>query len=223
MDHPDFVEDDFKFKTPFGLILSGASGSGKSTLQMKFLAQCDELMDRKPDSILYIYHTPQSMFDQYKDKAQFYNGWDHPDLQLPNLLKRKNLLWFIDDSIEEAPKDFLKDAFQKYIHHMEWSIILSIHNPFDKDIKSLRTMSLSSQYQIFCASPRIYHAIKMFAIQCWSHKWKYFMEIVEKILNSETKFGHILCDFHPKTDPKYSVRSNIFAEGTPMCVFIPKE
>ena len=49
------------------------------------------------------------------------------------------------------------------------------------------------------------------------------MEIVEKILNSETKFGHILCDFHPKTDPKYSVRSNIFAEGTPMCVFIPKE
>ena len=91
MDQPDLVEDDFKFKTPFGLILSGASGSGKSTLQMKFLERCDELMDRKPDSILYIYHTPQSMFNQFKDKAQFYNGWDHPDLQLHNLLNKKNI------------------------------------------------------------------------------------------------------------------------------------
>ena len=51
MDITTFSNKDLKFKLPFGMIISGASGSGKSTFLLKLIAQAEELMEPKPESV----------------------------------------------------------------------------------------------------------------------------------------------------------------------------
>ena len=115
--------EEFRFRTPFGCILSGASQSGKTTVQIKFLDKCKELMDHPPTEIIYIYSSPQEIFYPYRDKATFYQGWDHPDLQPEVLLRKTDLLILIDDVAEDAPKDFLRNTFIKviiYFYHISY-------------------------------------------------------------------------------------------------------
>ena len=82
---------------------------------------------------------------------------------------------------------------------------------------------MNSAYQIFCSSPRSHHAIKIFALQVFSDRWRAFLEAYEKVLNSEIKYQALLCDMHPLTNHKYRIRTGIFKEGTPLTVFIPKK
>ncbi|KAI1701179.1 hypothetical protein DdX_16266 [Ditylenchus destructor] len=49
------TESDLKFRSPFGMILSGPTGSGKTTLLMKLLKCRDSMITPPPTSILFCY------------------------------------------------------------------------------------------------------------------------------------------------------------------------
>ena len=93
-------------------------------MQIKFLDKCNELMDHPPSEIIYIYNSPQKMFETRRHKAKFYQGWDHPDLKPDVLMRKFDLLILIDDQAEDAPKDFLRDTFIKVIIHIFIIILL---------------------------------------------------------------------------------------------------
>ena len=139
----ELIDDDFKFITPFTCILSGSSGSGKSTIQLNFLKHHEELMDKKPEHIYYIYNDFQPEFQSCTHLASFFKGWNHPELHPDYLSQKRNILMLVDDSGDTVQdKSFLKLIFCKFSHHRGWNIILSLHNCFDPSIKDLRTISL---------------------------------------------------------------------------------
>ncbi|KAI1695147.1 hypothetical protein DdX_19747 [Ditylenchus destructor] len=49
------TESDLKFRSPFGMILSGPTGSGKTTLLLKLLKCRDSMITPPPTSILFCY------------------------------------------------------------------------------------------------------------------------------------------------------------------------
>ena len=91
---------------------------------LKLIDQFEKIVDYssqdKPPEIIYIFNTPQQKFQNYKNKATFYRGWNHDDLRPEKLRQKTNLMIFVDDSVCEAPKDFLREIYTIDSHHRNW-------------------------------------------------------------------------------------------------------
>ena len=124
MEEPQSITHNFSLIHPFTASFCGSSQTGKSTTMLKLIDNIKEMVDFSNVSdlpeIIYIFNTPQKKFNDFKDKAKFYRGWNHDQLRPEKLRQKTNLMIFVDDSVTDAPQNFLREIFTIDSHHRNW-------------------------------------------------------------------------------------------------------
>ena len=112
---------DVRFRHPCSVSVIGSSGTGKTSLILKIIDQIEHVMDFVPTKILYVYGCYQPAFEKFP-QVTFYDGWDHPGLELNNL--PTDSLLVCDDSVDLHPdKKFFVSFYTRESHHLRVSII----------------------------------------------------------------------------------------------------
>jgi hypothetical protein len=152
----------------------GPSRCGKTSLVSDLLENKDTIMSPVPLKILYCFSLYQPLFDYLKyklDQIEFFKGLSYLD-------EVSNCLLIIDylgheciDNKEIVP------VFTVGSHHRNISVILLIHNIFEKG-KYMRTISLSCSYLIIFNNLRDKKQIKFLGTKLFPGESNYFTEIL---------------------------------------------
>lgn len=181
------------------------------------------VMDTIPDRVLYVFECWNPSFQKYKDLGvEFFKGWDHDELKVPNLEKNPNCLLIMDDSIETHPdSQFIRLLYTKYSHHFRLSCIGVCHNMYTKTLKgSAREIALNTMYTILTGSKRAFDQIDCLARQIFKQDHKAMIEIYKKMVEDKDH-SYILIDCHPSTPSFAKIKGNIFEEESPMEIYVP--
>ena len=186
----------------------------------KIISDPEWVMNFTPTKILYVYGCWQDLFEKYRDKVNFYHGWDHDDLKLAKL-PRDSLL-IVDDAVElhENP-DFIRSFYTKDSHHLGVSIICVYHNVYTKLVPHMREISLNTINTILTTNKRAQDQIECLSRQIFKKQSKCFMEIYRKLCE-EQNFGYVLLNLHPCTSNLAKIQCCIFREEAPTVLYVPK-
>nr|CAD2190721.1 unnamed protein product [Meloidogyne enterolobii] len=204
-----------KFKLPFGMIISGPSSSGKSTFLIRLISQAFELIDPKPNSILYCYGEMSSIVPVLqRSGVNVYGG-----VPTEEMIKRypKPLLLILDDLLLTIDEKYLSELFTKKSHHQNFAIIFVTQNLFEKKIKVARQ---NAQYLILMRSPNSALSVRNIGTQLFPRKLDFFLDAYRQATNEP--YGYLLIDMHASSDPILRLRSNIFTDDNEKLIFIPK-
>jgi hypothetical protein len=215
MNVSEFSEKDLKFKLPFGMIVVGASGAGKSTFILKFIAQCDQLIEPKPASVAYCFGEMSSLVPLLqKCGVSVYAG-----VPSEELIKRhaKPLLLILDDCLLDISQKTLSEMFTKKSHHQHYACVFASQDAFDPKIKVARQ---NAQYIVLMRSPNSALAIRNIGVQLFPKQLDYFLDAYKQA--TSVPFGYMLIDNHASSDPTLRLRTNIFKDDDEQIIFIPK-
>ena len=127
----NLIEDDYKIKTPFRMLISGSSGTGKTTFIEKLLKS--NRIDRDFSTVYYCY--PYTLGDPPVD-------WDYtlncnieflthlPDLRFFDTVQPNSLLILDDLWIETCKSKDLVAAFKVYSRKKKVSMIIVTQSYF---------------------------------------------------------------------------------------------
>jgi len=211
--------EQFYFRHPFTLLLSGPSKVGKTTLIQKILCQArGGLVRAPPTSILYCYSRWQEIYDEIKSgcpsgaatfnapRLAFQEGL--PDLE--NIDPRENTLLVLDDLMDECGRDSsVLNLFTTDSHHKSVSVIFVTHNVFS-NYKHFRTISLNCQYIILLNSPRDQLQITHLGRQMFPGKSDFFSRAYADAVTSK-HFGYLLVDLTQETNAHNRVQTGVLA------------
>ena len=215
MELQNFSNKDLKFKSPFGLILSGPSSSGKSTFLLKFISEAADLIDPKPASILYCFGEMSGIVPVLqKSGVNVYAG-----VPPEELLKRypKPLLLILDDLLLSIDEKYLSELFTKKSHHQNFSVIFVTQNLFEKKIKTAR---MNSQYIIIMRSPNSALSVRNIGTQLFPRQLDFFLDAYRIATNEP--FGYLVIDMHASSNPLLKLRTQIFKENEEKIILTPK-
>lgn len=126
----------------------------------------------------------------------------------------KHRLWIIDDLMHDAGNSsHVADAFTKFSHHLNYSVILLSQNLFNKG-RYFRTISLQVQYLFLLKSVRDTSIISTLGRQMGNTK---FLTACYEEATAKP-YGYLFLDLKPSSNDKYRVRTDIFND--PSIVFI---
>ena len=202
-----------KFKHPFTCIIAGITGSGKTVWTRNLLENYKYLIDIKVHRlhVLWCYGQEQDIYNiPIKNvDISYHKG-------IPNLETIKNSkpnIIILDDLMLELKNDEnIKNLFIKGSHHLKISVIYITQNIFQTD-KSMRTISLNSQYIVIMKGIRITQQIQHLGNQIYPRKSTKFINIFKHA--TIKPFSYLLLDLHPASDDKYRLRNRIFREELP--------
>ena len=210
---------DVRFRHPCSVSVIGSSGTGKTSLILKIIDQIEHVMDFVPTKILYVYGCYQPAFEKFP-QVTFYDGWDHPGLELSNL--PTDSLLVCDDSVDLHPdKKFFVSFYTRESHHLRVSIITIFHNVFSKVLPDMRTLNMNTMYTILTASKRCFDQIDCLARQVFKSDSKAMIECYRRICEDQ-EWGYLVLDLHPKSNSMCKLQTNIFKEDGPRTIFVPK-
>jgi len=208
------LDKDLKFKTPFGMIISGPSSSGKSTFLLKFLSQAAELIDPQPKSILYCFGEMSDAIPSIqKSGIGVYAGVPPEDLIKSHT---KPLLLILDDLLLSIDEKYLSELFTKKSHHQNFAIIFITQNLFERKIKVARQ---NAQYIVLMRSPNSALSIRNIGVQLFPRQLNYFLDAYRQATNNP--YGYLILDMHASSDPLLRLRTNIFKENEKI-IFTPQ-
>lgn len=99
--------------------------------------QCDRVINPIPNEILYFYGEWDKMnFERLKsvfgDRIMFYEGLPNFDMLRKRVEKRKVIV--LDDLMMESKQsiDSVAQLFTRMAHHLNFSIIMTVQNLFEK-------------------------------------------------------------------------------------------
>lgn len=124
----------------------------------------------------------------------------------------------IDDMMTESArsKDVL-DIYCKYAHHFKFFCFLICQNMF---CRGLRDISLNTHYFFLFKNSRDELQIQTLGRQIFPGQVKYYMDAYKKA--TAKKYGYLLIDLSPHSDPKYKLRTDILP-GQLMTVYQPEK
>lgn len=212
-------KDDLYFKSPFCAIISGQSGSGKTTLLLKIIEKNKEMFSEPQKSILYCY----GQYNSAIPKLQKAGIRVHAGVPTDDLLdgSPKPLLLLLDDLMLQLnnKRDLLASFFTRKSHHSNISIIFIVQNLFERNLKIVRD---NSHYIFLLNSPSAALQIRSLGSQIFpGPALKYFLDAYRQAVY-ERKFGYLLLDLHPASDPSLRLRTNIFGESEFPIIFLPQ-
>ena len=212
------IQEDFdpRLKWPFTSEIVGSSFSGKTTLLCNIIRNLEDVIDKVPDRIIYVYKVAQPFFDEFS-QISFVND-DNEILQIENIKKLNGLTWLIwDDCLPES--EYLRLLYTVYSHHLNLSVTICLQNLFSKQVSALREVSLNCHYLFLTRSPRAIDSIRIFAKQCFGEHYRAFMEIYDTVMADI--FTYILVDTHPRSPFHHKVRTKIIPRiDGPMEIFV---
>nr|CAD2200637.1 unnamed protein product [Meloidogyne enterolobii] len=180
------------FQSPFTMIISGATGSGKTQWLLKFLKNCQVLVDPPPKQILYCFgEINETIFKLKQMGITTYNGV--PD---PELIKKHQLL-VLDDLMLNIGNDFLDLLFTKGSHNWNVSIIFVTQSLYGRNIKTARA---NAHYILLTKNPQG-------LLQAYRDA-------------TSERFSYLLINMHPNAEEHLRLSTNIFP-GEKQCIYLP--
>ncbi len=218
----------FPFEDDIAISMSvtGGSSSGKTVFAVN----------------LFKYH--QAMFPGHKIGHFFicYSEWQElyssvreycPNVKfIQGLISRDDLselgqddtysLVFIDDLMFElSSSEVFLQSLLSISHHKKVHFIYTLHNIYFQG-KFSRTLSLNTKYIVLFINRRDQEQIRRLATQALGKGGsRCLMEAYNDVQKSQ-KYGYIMLDLSPHSDPKYTLRSKIFP-GEDTVVYLMKE
>ena len=212
-----------KFESPTTVLVSGPTSSGKSTLVFDILKHAKDMFQKPPKKIFYCYGIFQPTFTEMEreiSNIEFIDGLPtRNDLHTWSAHSDHNIL-VLDDLLQKAAKnEDIVDLFCQYSHHLNFTTFFLVQNLFSGG-KFFRTISLNSHFILLFANARDTLQIQTLARQIFPSSVNYFMDAFHK--STEPRFGYLLIDCHPKSDPLYKLRTHILPHQI-TSVFVPKK
>lgn len=198
---------------PFTAIISGPTGCGKTFFTFKLIANASELIEPKPEKIMYCYGEFQPIFKDFPEVI-FNEG-------LPDTTEfdgKERTLVILDDLMTETNDEVVR-IFTKYSHHRNVSVIYLSQNLFYKS-KQSRTISLNAHYLIIFKNPRDACQVATLARQMFPTRSKFLIDAFKDA--TEKPYGYLFIDLKPFTDEKFRIRTNIFPDDRFQYVYLPK-
>jgi hypothetical protein len=218
----EIAADTLKFQTPSIITLVGATSSGKTTLVHRLLSERKLMFKEEPREILYCYSCYQPLYDNLHSSVpgvSFHEGIPEEDTIKEFGSRNNHKIIILDDLMSKATSSpTILDLFCQFSHHLNISVIFITQNIFHAG-KCSRSLNLNSHYYILFKNKRDVNQIKTLGRQLFPGK-------KDVLLNSyldatSSPFGYLLVDLHPKSDDKFTMRTNIFPEDQDMIVYMP--
>ena len=196
-------------------MIVGPTNSGKTFWIRRLLSH--QMFTQPIKSILYCYSVHQKTYDEMKreglqtEKLLFQKGL--PDKTTLDKMYDGNFhVIVLDDMMEEIVKSSeMQQLFTKYCHHLNISAIFVSQNIFHQGPHA-RTISLNSHIIVLFANKRDESQIRIFARQIYPTRWKKFIDVYEKNMN--TDYSYLVIDCTPSHPREIKVRSCIFPGET---------
>lgn len=198
------------FFHPFTSIIFGSTGSGKTQFLQRFLKHSKELIENCPSKIMYAYGALNSkILEMQRDLENIvlYEGIPSEEDIKQNRDEKGGLLLVFDDLAFNLNSDYLDILFSKGSHNWGVSVILVTQNLFLKQIKTARN---NTHVIILIKSPAAAMQAKNLAIQIFSGKLKFFMEVFDDVMKND--YAYLVIDNHPKTAENQRLKTYIYPQ-----------
>lgn len=207
---------------PSSCPLTGPTNVGKSTFVFELLKHADGVFTKPIKAIYYCYSVDQPLFAEIKkaiSKITFFEGLPtKAELETWHMIEPGEKIFVIDDMMSEsANSKNVVDIYCKYAHHYKFFCFLICQNAFCPG-REFRTISLNTHYFFLFRNNRDLLQIETLGRQIFSGQVKYFLDAFKKA--TAEKFGCLLVDLSPHSDPTYKLRTNILP-GQLMTVYLP--
>ena len=210
------TEMDTRWRHPFSAILAGPSNCGKSHFIKCLLLNSMSTLSVMPENIVWFYSCWQKLYDELRSRYGFIKFVEGlPSTLDDNILlpKHKINLVIVDDLMACASDSVeIENAFTKYVHHKNLSIIYIVQNLFCQG-KSSRTINLNAKYIVLFKNPRDKLQIATLARQMYPGKAAFFMEAYEDA--TEKPYGYLVVDLNTTTPESYRLRTGLFPPDLP--------
>lgn len=206
--HPKiFPSDIIQWNHPISIVLSGPSNSGKSTICFNLIRYRHAMLKSKRPLKVY-YHLPArhkilAPADILNDPYVSFHE-NIPDFDAIN----EPCIVVLDDLAEEINNDVV-EAFTRFSHHKEITILLVTHNIFhSKGNNFFRTISLNTGVFFLTKNPRNSQQIGVLASQINPSKRK---TIINSYLDAISRpYGYLCIDCTQNCNESFRFRTNIF-------------
>ncbi len=183
--------------------------SGKTFFTRKLIEHRAEMFKVPPSKVVYAYGAWQQAFDSMeKSGVEFYQGVPKEEEMERWSESGDHVLLILDDVMRSAcASPEIMKLFTVNCHHRNLSVAFLSQNIFPPGVHA-RTISLNSSYIIVFMSKRDKLQVQTLGKQIFPNRPKYFAESYEDA--TRERWGYLLCDLHPATDPEFQLRTGIF-------------
>lgn len=214
---------DTRWSHPFRAQFCGGSSSGKTFFTHKFLENAQTLILPPPEYILWFYGEYQPLYDtilRTVPNIEFIEGFPSDVDSVLNVSKRGVII--IDDLMQElANDDRLSKLYTKTSHHKNVSIIFLTQNLFyGGSNKTLRTVSLNTEYFLLLKNPRDASQITSLAKQMYPGNVHFLQESYRDA--TKEPYSYLLIDLKMTTPDHLRLRARILP-GERQVVYVPKQ
>lgn len=212
---------DLRFQTPFTCIVASPSKSGKTTFVSNLLSLAPTYFTEPPSAIYYFYHTWSPTFDRLQEArivTEFIKGLCTREWLDEVCASSKNVTIVMDDQALNMTRE-VAEVFSVQSHQYGVNFILLAQNLFTKN-KFFRDASLNATYIILGKNPRDESSVRYLAQQMLPGKSKMLVDSYS--IATRKPYSFFLLDFNQATPEMYRMRSNIFAQDSPMSIYIKK-
>ena len=200
---------------PFSMVISGSSNTGKSELVMKLIEHAPVMISPPVDLIYYCYKIHQDRFNDVKG-VTFFENFDESIISEENL-KGRSVMLILDDMMTDIPEKTLLDLFLVGRHKHVYPIFIC-HNLYYSGLKSMRTISLNTSYNIIMKNPRDKSSTRVLGSQMFTGQTPWFMEAYSYA--TREPWSYIFIDSKATQADECRVRSRIFPGDDIIC-FVP--
>jgi hypothetical protein len=211
------VSQDFHFKTPSLIYVTGASFSGKTEFILKLIRDKKRLFIPNVHRVVFVYAEEQpQLFARLKEVCPeiiFVNGLYQLQSQIEFDATLSTLLVLDDIAHESSSSEYVLQLAVRQSHHKAITVIYVQHNLFQQN-KYSRTISLQSKYVILFKNPRDSNQYKYLGNQIFGHGigGKFLVQIFREV-SQGVAYPHLIIDIHPESlNPKLCLISNLFPE-----------
>ena len=204
---------EFRFQHMFSMLVVGPSQSGKTYFVQQLLTKnCIEYPCEKPLHVYWFYSQWQSRYDEIKralkKRIRFSQGLPELNEDLREINPEYHNILVFDDLMSQASDSPVLSQLFTQGRHRNASVILLLQNLFPKG-KFNTDISRNALYKVLFRSPGDRKQIAIMAEHTFAKDRPNFMKAYTK--ETETPFGYIVLDNHPRTASDRQVIADVFA------------
>ena len=204
---------EFRFQHMFSMLVVGPSQSGKTYFVQQLLTKnCIEYPCEKPLHVYWFYSQWQSRYDEIKralkKRIRFSQGLPELNEDLRQINPEYHNILVFDDLMSQASDSPVLSQLFTQGRHRNASVILLLQNLFPKG-KFNTDISRNALYKVLFRSTGDRKQIATMAEHTFAKDRPNFMKAYTK--ETETPFGYIVLDNHPRTASDRQVIADVFA------------
>jgi hypothetical protein len=208
------VIEDFYFRTPSLVYLSGTSYSGKTEFILKLIKNHSRLFIPNIKRVVFVFAEHQAnLFERLKSAYPdiiFIQGLYELQTKVEFSSSIPTLLVLDDIAHETGSSDYILQLAVRESHHKAITVLYVQHNMYQQS-KYSRTISLQSKYIILFKNPRDVNQYKYLGNQIFGNGGggKTLVRIFRDASEGKS-YPHLIIDLHPESSQKVCLITNLF-------------